>query len=324
MIFLGIDAGGSKAFFSLCDERGRVLSTLRRPGFTPANTDEDAVYTLFSSAIQTLLREAGLSEDMMAIRAASGGMPCWGESGVQDAMVQRAMARCLGPVPFRLVNDSEVAWAGSFALSPGINIVCGTGTIAFGVDPSGASVRCGGWSPYFSDEGSGHWLGRKLLELFCKQADGRIAAHGAVYDLVRERFALDNDFEVITIAERDYLPYRDKLASLQLILLEAAKRGDPDAVACYREAAHEIALNAKGIKSRLRFDGPADVSYSGGIFKVGELVMAPFKEELEAMDCRLATPLAPPWAGALMMALRLAGMDSPEAIASLIQAGSQE
>lgn len=323
MVFLGIDAGGSKALLSLCDENGRVLSTLRRPGFTPAGTDEGAVYELFSSGIRALLREAGLSEDAAAIRAACGGMPCWGEVGAQDAMVQSAMARCLGPVPFQLVNDAEVAWAGSFALNPGINIVCGTGTIAFGVDSSGHTARCGGWSPHFSDEGSGHWLGRKLLELFCKQADGRLTARGAVYDLVRKRFALDNDFEIITIAERDYLPYRDKVASLQLTLLEAAKRGDPDAVACYREAAHEIALNAKGIKSRLRFDGPVDVSYSGGIFKVGELVMGPFKAELEAMDCRLATPCAPPWVGALMMALKLAGMDTPAAIASLIQAGQE-
>ena len=323
-MFLGIDAGGSKALFSLCDENGRVLSTLQRPGFTPGGTDEETLYALFSSGIGSLLRKAGLSEDIMILRAACGGMPCWGEVGAADAMVQRAMARCLGPIPFRLVNDSEVAWAGSFALRPGINIVCGTGTIAFGVDPSGHSARCGGWSPYFSDEGSGHWLGRKLLEIFCKQADGRIASRGPVYALVRERFALDSDFEIITIVERDYLPYRDKVASLQLTLFEAAERGDPDAVACYREAAHEIALNAKGIKSRLKFDGPVDVSYSGGIFKAGELVMAPFQEELDAMGCRLAAPYAPPWVGALMMALRLAGMDTPEAIASLIRAGGQK
>ena len=42
------------------------------------------------------------------------------------------------------------------------------------------------------------------------------------------------------------------------------------------------------------------------------------------MDCRLTTPAAPPWVGALMMALRLAGMDTPAAIASLIQSSSQE
>ena len=35
MIFLGIDAGGSKALFSLCDENGRVISSLQRPGFIP-------------------------------------------------------------------------------------------------------------------------------------------------------------------------------------------------------------------------------------------------------------------------------------------------
>jgi N-acetylglucosamine kinase-like BadF-type ATPase len=318
---LGIDAGGSKAQFSLCDESGRVRSTLRRPGFTPASTNEDALAELLSSGVRALYRDAGLREDQV-LSAACAGMPCWGESDTGDAMVRRAMERCLGPVPFQIVNDAEVAWAGSFALNPGINIVCGTGTIAFGTDPSGRTARCGGWSPYFSDEGSGHWLGRKLLEVFCKQADGRIGARGAVYGLVRERIKLENDFEIIPIAERDYLPYRDKVASLQMILFEAAVRGDPDAVVCYREAAHEIALNVKGILSRLHFDGPVDVSYSGGIFRAGALVMDPFRAELAALNGRLVTPVAPPWAGALMMALRLAKQDTPESLKSLIRAGN--
>jgi N-acetylglucosamine kinase-like BadF-type ATPase len=255
LIFLGIDSGGSKAQFSLCDEKGRVLTSLLRPGFTPASTDGHAVFELLSSGTRALLQAANQRGDIADLCAVCAGMPCWGESDAQDAMVRSAMESCFGPVPFQIVNDAEVAWAGSFALRPGINVVCGTGTIAFGTDRAGCSARCGGWSPFFSDEGSGHWLGRKLLELFSKQADGRIETRGAVYELVRERFKLNNDFEIIGIFERDCLPYREKVASLQLILHEAAKRGDPDAVACYREAAHEIALNAKQCIS---FFSPAD------------------------------------------------------------------
>jgi N-acetylglucosamine kinase-like BadF-type ATPase len=322
--FLGIDAGGSKAIFSLCDEFGRVLATLRGPGFTPADMAGETLHALLSGGIRALLGSAGLPQDGSTFRAACAGMPCYGESAALDHMMADALARCLTGVPHRLVNDAEVAWAGSFALRPGINIVCGTGTIAFGVNASGQTARCGGWSHHFSDEGSGYWLGRKLLELFCKQADGRVTPRGAVYALVRERLGLTDNFDIIPIAERDYLPYRDKVAALQLLLLEAARQGDASAIACYREAAGEIALNAKGIMTRLRFDGDTPVSVSGGIMRVGGLVLDPLRAQLESMGCRLTKPCAAPWAGALMLALQLAGQASPAAIDALSHAPEPE
>lgn len=317
MNFLGIDAGGSKTILAVCDEAGQVQRTARLPAVTLAACGgEDGMRQALSDGVRQVLPDGTLD-------GVCFGVPCYGESDPGDAAIDRVAAACFAGAAIEVCNDSRVAWAGSLALAPGINIVTGTGAIGYGVDPHGNAARCGGWSYHFSDEGSGYWLGLKCLSLFSKQSDGRIPERGPLYTLVRERLGLVKDFDLNDLAERDYLPYRDRVAGLQRILLEAAQQGDESAIACYHEAGQEIALIARGILAQLDFGGSADVSYSGGIFNVGALVMDSFAASLTGCGCRIIRPEAPPWAGALMLALRTRGKDMPAALSNLIQEGQR-
>lgn len=121
-------------------------------------------------------------------------------------------------------NDVEAGWAGSLGMEPGIHLVSGTGSIAFGKNKAGKSKRSGSWSAFFGDEGSCCWLGRRTMELFSKQADGRIPV-GPLYHMMRERFQLKQDMDFIACMEAEYIPVRSKTASLQKLLLAQQKRG---------------------------------------------------------------------------------------------------
>ena len=70
-------------------------------------------------------------------------------------------------------------------LTNSINILAGTGSMAISRNEEGQIIRCGGWSEFFSDEGSCYWLGIKALELFSKQADGR-AEKSHLYKLIKD------------------------------------------------------------------------------------------------------------------------------------------
>ena len=319
MNVLGIDAGGSKTVYALCNEQGQVLARLSGEGFSPADNTGEELTQILKTQIQSLLRHAGYAWTAGSVDAVCAGMPCYGEDETVDEMQRGVLDNLFHRIPCKIVNDAQVAWAGSLAMRPGVNVVCGTGCITFGMDSSGHTARCGGWSHHFSDEGSGYWLGCKLVEIYCKQADGRGDRHGIVYRLVRERFQIKDDFALVKMFERDFLPNRGKMAGLQRLLFDAAKRGDPDAVACYRQAANEIALNVKGILSQLNFEPPVNVSYSGGVFQVGSLVMEGFTEYVKSVGGRLAAPIAPPWAGALMMGLQLIRKDTELSFDRIIQ-----
>ena len=92
----------------------------------------------------------------------------------------------MGAYPFTWQTTLKLAGRGSLALKPGINIVAGTGSIAFGKSRENVSARSGGWSTFFGDEGSCYWLGRRTMELFTKQADGRVK-EGELYHILKRR-----------------------------------------------------------------------------------------------------------------------------------------
>ena len=58
-------------------------------------------------------------------------------------------------------NDCEIIL--ELTDRPAVVLVAGTGSIAFGKNSKGESMRCGGWGPVLSDEGSGMDMGKRVL-----------------------------------------------------------------------------------------------------------------------------------------------------------------
>src|SRR5260370_21198938 len=61
------------------------------------------------------------------------------------------------------VGDHIIAHRAAFGTSPGVLVISGTGSIAFGRNQGGETARAGGWGPNVSDEGSGFWVGREAV-----------------------------------------------------------------------------------------------------------------------------------------------------------------
>ena len=220
----------------------------------------------------------------------------WPPTALESAVRQE-----FADINIYFTNDVEVGWAGSMAIEPGINVVSGTGSIAFGKDDSGKSVRCGGWSEFFSDEGSCYWMGRKVLELFSKQADGRIEKD-ALYDIVCQAFGLQSDMDIIDIVHDKYMPSREQVAGLQILAKEAALAGSPSVVKLYQEAVSELCMLIDAVYNQLDFAKQFLVSYTGGLFKAGEFVLPQFSREIERMGGRLIAPRLKPEEGAILLA----------------------
>ena len=230
------------------------------------------------------------------------GLPYYGESKEGDRGLRNAVHDAFPGVPVYLTNDVEVGWAGSLGLAPGINVVAGTGAIAFGKDENGTTARSGGWSEFFGDEGSCYWMGRKVMELFSKQSDMRMP-RDELYDTVRGELGLKSDFYFIDLMHGEFITNRDRVAELQLLAKKAALTGSPSAIALYSSAAEELCLLVTAINEKLSFSKrPFLVSYSGGLFKTGELVLPQFTKGVEEAGGKLAAPKHEPVYGALLLA----------------------
>ena len=124
---------------------------------------------------------------------------------------------------------------------------------------------------------------------------------GKLYEIVRARFNLGEDKEIIV--KLDEMGYtRKTIADLQPLLMEAALAGDESALALYGEAASELALIVKGLRGSIDLEPNSPLSYAGGLFGSGELILGPFREAVSELDMVFMKPALSPVLGAVLLA----------------------
>lgn len=301
MIFLGCDGGSTKTEFMLANENGELLSHLILPGCNYGYLGYADFERLFRNAFDKMKIESGVSGK--EITFAAFGLPAYGEVEETETAIPEILSRLIPSDRMRIVNDSVVGWSGSLSARPGINIVSGTGSITYGVDPKGNEMRVGGWSLVFCDEGSCSWIGRQAIRAFTMQCDGRLQ-RTVLYDLFKKHFSLNTKDIYFSNTLLEIPNNSSLLAEIQLIVLDAFRQGDASVIPFYDEAAELLVDTAIAIRSHLEFDQdqPVNVSYSGGLFKAGKLILKPFLKKLKENYFCAVEPKYPPSIGSLALA----------------------
>lgn len=305
--YLGVDGGGSKTAFLLIDDSGRVLGSHTEGPAYYLEIGWDALRAMLAHGIGATLDQAALPPPDLDF--AFLGLPAYGEDSRRLRALDTAASPPLPPDRYRCGNDAVCGWAGALACEDGINLVAGTGSIAYG-EFGGRSARAGGWGELFSDEGSSYWLAREGLNLFSRMSDGR-TARGPLYEILRRHFALQWDLDLCArIYDRNQIQ-RSQLAGLSPLIAEAAAAGDMQAAALFARAADELVAIVDAVQRQLDIPAQAgvSVSYSGGLFQQRELLLARVQARLESNGrrYRIVAPRLPPVAGAALYAARLRG-----------------
>lgn len=305
--FLGVDGGGTKTCFVLTDHDGSILRK---------HTAGSGYYLQIGmDGLRDTLKEGinAVCDDPSQIEHAFFGLPSYGEDSVQDKVLAMLPRDILGHDRFTCDNDMVCGWAGSLGGKDGINIVAGTGSIAYG-EFLGNTARAGGWGELFSDEGSAHWLALKMLNTFTRMCDGRLPS-GPLRDIVRDHFSLESDLDICAKILNGSSTRTD-IAALSKLAGEAAEAGDETAISLFEEAAEELAEIVETVARSLNYKPGASVpvSYCGGVFNAGHVVLKPFEQALGATlyNFQLQTPLFAPNLGAALYAAKLAGYEALE------------
>lgn len=246
----------------LADDQGAILAEARGGGANLQAHGELEVEKVLHHVMDTAIG----SRDVRPVAI------CLGIAGVdrpQDAESVRGIMRRIGAKARTLVvNDALVALvAGAGAEdTPGVVIIAGTGSIAYGRDGSGRAARAGGWGYLLGDEGSGFWVGRRALSAIVRAADGR-GPSTQLSELVMTRLQLVRPSDLI---RETY--YRDlrrtAIAGLAPLVQQARDAGDAVAAEILNQAANELTAAAASVVSRLGMRGEVfPTILAGGIFK---------------------------------------------------------
>jgi N-acetylglucosamine kinase-like BadF-type ATPase len=127
--------------------------------------------------------------------------------------------------------------------------------------------------------------------------------------LLNESLELRNDLDICAQVYGPNARSRGGLAQLSQLVAAAANQGDTAARDIFQRAGSELAQIVDVLRRKLGYETGETVklSYSGGAFSAGELLLDSFNATLRAAspNYQLVQPLHPPHIGAALYAAKL-------------------
>ncbi|MFF4170570.1 N-acetylglucosamine kinase [Streptomyces sp. NPDC001744] len=300
-LVVGVDSGGSGLRIALADAAtGTVLGsrTSREPVRTGPGGISAAHFLEQVLPAVRALREPFGARPVLAAAVGAAGMATLGDE--LRAGLPGALAEAWGVRRLALAADAVTAYAGALGQRPGAVVAGGTGMVALGTDLV-TWRRADGWGHLLGDCGGGAWIGRAGLEAAMRAHDGRRGGSAALLDRAEKRFG-----PVAGLPGLLY-PRTDRPAVLASFAPEVGHCAPEDPVAAdilVRAGAH-VAEAAEAVYPA----GPgAAVALTGGLFGMGEPLLAPLRAALEELlpHARTTAPEGDPLAGAVALASALA------------------
>ncbi len=299
-LLLGLDGGGTHTRAVLAGLEGDVLGRGRAGPSNWATGGADAARRALAEAIGQALAGHAPQE----VRAA-----CLGLAGLdrpQDAAAYRPVPDAWGlGERTLLVNDAEIAWAGATGGAPGIVVVAGTGSVAYGRDGAGRAARAGGWGLPFGDEGGAAWIAAEAIRRVLCGSDGR-ARPSALASVLCAAAGCADPLDLCRLPGGGTA--ETALGALAPAVTAAAAGGEPDALRIVERAAGELAGLAGGVAAQLGLTRPAVHGLGSVLAPLARpFPAAPVARTLSTELRRvLGVPLVPPRHPALVGALVLA------------------
>ena len=235
-LFLGFDGGGTKTTAILLDSSGRELARVLSGPSNPLRVGFDTAFESLTFASREALRIANaVPED---VRGACAGLAGAGRRSVID-IIEPFLKKMFPQATVHVTADFAVALEAAAGEGPGVVLIAGTGSCAFGRSSDGRFARAGGYGPWVGDEGSAYNIGRQAVSAVLHARDA-LAPPTRLEELLLPALDLP-DWDQLT--ERIARRPDDVFPNLFPVVVRASDDGD--------EVAREILFTAAGALGRL-------------------------------------------------------------------------
>ncbi len=296
-IFLGIDGGGTKTSCVIGDETS-LLGAGTSGGSNVIRVGERQARESLGAAIRQACAAANVNPAQ--IQRTCAGV-AGGARPEIDELVRRMLSEFVSG-QIEVVGDMVIAMEAAFGSGPGVIVIAGTGSIAYGRNSKGETARAGGWGFAISDEGSGHWIGRSAVAAAMRayDEDGIEAGGDALLENIMKSWSVDSREQLVLLANKSA-----DFAALVPAVVSATEAGDATARNVLTQAGTELATLAGIVIGRLFGNAVAvPVAVSGGVFCNTSLVRQVFYDRLRVAypQALLSASLVDPERGALQLA----------------------
>lgn len=259
---IGIDGGGTATRAVVLDDRGEELGRGQAgPALVEGNGGIIEIDAL-ALAAERAADDAGITLPADALCAGLAGVGREeGRAAAEAALATRGIAAAC-----RAVTDAEAAFYDAFAEGPGILLISGTGSIAWGRSEDGQEARVGGWGSVIGDEGSGHDIGLRGLRAALRAADGR----GSETELLGRLTQRLGTVAPEGLAEWGARATKSEIAGLAPLVCELARADDAVAATIVDAATVSLVAHVEALLARLGpWKEPPGLALAGGLLSPG-------------------------------------------------------
>jgi glucosamine kinase len=270
--FLGIDGGGTKTRCVVGDEKLQLgagsssSSKVQRVG-------EACARSALAGAVNEACVQAGISPRQIA-RTCAG---ITGAARSETAGVMRDLICGIVGGHIEIVGDIEIAFEDAFGSGPGVMLIAGTGSIAFGKNESGETARAAGWGYPISDEGSGQWIGAEAVRWALRARDRGLPSE-LLSELMKKLGASNFEDFIVRLNANPPVDF----AALFPTVLAAYDKRDQVAAEILTRAGRELSTIAATVIERLFREQLVSVAIHGGVFAGSATVRNCFAQELKS------------------------------------------
>ena len=304
-LLLGLDGGGTQTRVAVAEMSGTIVG--RGSGGAcsmSAIALEDALLSARTAVIGALREASAELADVRAVCAGVAGASV--EARRQGFEV--GLRETFPNAKVSVVPDFAIALTGATDSSPGVIVIAGTGSVAYGENAGGESHRTGAYGYLIDDSGSGYGVGRTALAAILRAADGTGEAT-TLSQRIPEALEIASLMDIVPGIYGGGIS-RVAVAGLSQIVAEAAlEDGDPAARAILMRAGGTLAQLARGATDRLFADAdlPFPVSPIGGLWSAGAQLTDVFTRSLRrfAPNAIFQPPRFTPVEGAVLRARKM-------------------
>ena len=311
MIFLGIDAGGTKTTAVAADIKGEMIRSAKGPPGAISVIGVNGVKSL----ITDLLKELDLNDSLDRIQAATFGFSGVGRTDVSEKVEEEI--KKIGFTDFKLITDGELLHYSAFKESDGILLEAGTGAVCI-IGKNNVLTQIGGWGYLLGDEGGGYQIGRDAVRKALAENDKNLPVSELSKEIMKF-YGVEKREELISaVYSSDNV--QKVISSSAFTVCDLAKQGDSDAQTIVEAAATHLFTILQTALEKYAADDLIKIAYAGSLLGKDSPVLDLFNKKLDNIGSDfeiIDIPIEPAAAGVLYAVISSGEESSEQLLNSL-------
>lgn len=290
--FLGIDGGGTKTAFLLCDKDGKAIGEATLGPCNPVDVGLTNALKTLERGIETVCKDIPRSK--ISVYAGIAG----GITGENPKMVNMFLKGC-GFLRYANGSDATNAVALALGNKNGTAIIMGTGIIAF-TQLNGKLIRRGGYGYMFEEGGSSLTIGRDAIIAAIKHEETE-NEQTQITELIKQKLNCPSVKDQVSYF---YEVGKRGIAELTPLVFEAYKNGDKVAGEIIKKnmkSVAELIESAPDVNEKVH-----NIVIVGGLTKQKEIILPMITKNLKCPQrYKIETNNRPPVLGAVAIAQKI-------------------